>query len=179
MASGGSTTRVIVLPSGERFRMSLGPYALAWYDPTLRRGLGDDRRAFHFPSVNEAYLRQGWHVGGIVVAVKSGRLAVHAGGRPVLMDLTPGRVLDLEASVAAGTGIWTLGSARTSTCTSHGVQHRPDGGRIVASAGSKTLDVDLDAGRSANRRIRRRDRGRGGRTPGRPARRPQLALGRT
>jgi hypothetical protein len=136
------------LPSGERLRFCIGPYALAWYDPSLPAQLGDERRAFAFPSVGEGYLRAGWVPGGIVVAVKDGRLAVHAGGRPVLVDLTPGRVLDRDASVAAGTAIWHWDPPDLALRPDV-VEARPDGGGVIEAAGrgDRALRVELWAGR--------------------------------
>ena len=154
--------------------MSLGPYALAWYDPTLPPRLGDERRAFHFPSVNEAYLRQGWKLGGIVVAVKDGRLAVHAGGRPVLVDLTPGACsIPKPPSLpgpGSGPGIRPTSSCTSTTCSKDRVAaasaHRPARRRSTWT---------LDAGRL---RIERNDGGDAVVVvgAGRPARWPQLAL---
>ena len=136
------------LPSGERLRFCLGPYALAWFDPSVPARLGDARRAFQFPSVDEAYLRDRWSPGGLVVSVKSGRLAVHAGGRPVLVDLTPGRVVDRAASVAAGTGIYRWDPPDLDMAI-ESVVERPDGGRIraVHAPSGAFVVVDLRRGR--------------------------------
>ena len=143
------------LPSGERLRFCLGPYALAWFDPSVPARLGDARRAFHFPSVDEAYLRDRWTPGGLVVGMKSGRLAVHAGGRPVLVDLTPERVVDRAASVAAGTGIYRWDPPDLDMTIESVVETR-DGGRIraVHAPSGASVEAELRRGRL---RVERRD----------------------
>jgi len=44
------------------------------------------RLSFHFPSVDEGYLRAGWAPGGLVAGVRKGEIVVHAGGQPVLIE---------------------------------------------------------------------------------------------
>lgn len=76
-----------VTAHGEWLLFAWGGYAYAWYDPTVAPG--DEPEAplsFAFPSVNEAYLRSGYEPDGIVAGVKGGLTAIHAGGRPVLVD---------------------------------------------------------------------------------------------
>jgi hypothetical protein len=76
-----------VTSNGEQLLFELGGYAYAWYDPSV-----PDRHdpnvpyVFAFPDVNETYMRTSYEPGGIVVAMRRGRLVVHAGGRPVLSD---------------------------------------------------------------------------------------------
>jgi hypothetical protein len=66
-----------------------GGYAYAWYDPAVPAAMEEDAPcSFAFPSVGEAYLRSGYEAGGIVAGCKSGQAIIHAGGRPVLADLT-------------------------------------------------------------------------------------------
>jgi hypothetical protein len=94
-------------PSGERLRFALGPFALLWDDPSIET---EARRAhplsYRFDSIGHAYLRGGWEAHGLLAGVDGGgRVTVHAGGRVVLADLLPERVLDPEASVAAGTAM--------------------------------------------------------------------------
>jgi len=68
---------------------SFGGYVYLWYDPSvpdeIEKGLP---RSFDFPEpvVNEAYLRDSYNPGDLVVGFKKGGLVVHAGGRPVLVD---------------------------------------------------------------------------------------------
>ena len=79
------------------------------------------------------------------MGVKDGRLAVHAGGRPVLVDLTPRRVLDRDASIAAGTAIWNWDPPDLAL-RAHLVEARPGGGGVIEAAGAqgRTLRVELD-----------------------------------
>ncbi|MDA0659092.1 MAG: DUF4962 domain-containing protein [Planctomycetota bacterium] len=83
-------TRFITPTRKEELLFCLGPFAYVWYDPRVPAEIEPDLpRAFEFPEpeVNEAYLRDTFQPGGCVVAFKKGGLVVHAGGRPVLVDL--------------------------------------------------------------------------------------------
>lgn len=75
-----------VTPNGEALSFSFGGYAYVWYTDGPTRVPDHQRRAWWFPSVDEAYLRSGWEPDGIVVGVKQGELVVHAGGTPVLVE---------------------------------------------------------------------------------------------
>ena len=78
-----------VTDHGEWLLFAWGGYAYAWYDPTVAPGDEPEAPlAFTFPAVNEAYLRTGYEPEGIVVGVKGGSATIHAGGRPVLVDLS-------------------------------------------------------------------------------------------
>lgn len=79
-----------VTPSGEVLRFELGGYAYLWYDPTVSVEVSEASRHYHFPSVGEAYLRESWEPGGIVVGLRRGSLVVHAGGQPILVETLPG-----------------------------------------------------------------------------------------
>jgi hypothetical protein len=82
-------TRWITPSKKEELLFSFGGYAYVWYDPSvpdeIEAGLP---RSFNFPepAVNEAYLRDSYRLGDLVVGFKKGGLIVHAGGRPVLVD---------------------------------------------------------------------------------------------
>ena len=75
-----------VTPNGEALSFSFGGYAYVWYTDGPTQVPDHQRRAWWFPSVDEAYLRSGWEPNGIVVGVKYGELVVHAGGTPVLVE---------------------------------------------------------------------------------------------
>ncbi len=79
-----------ITPNGEQLLFEMGGYVYAWYDPTvpdrIERGLP---RSFAFPEVNEVYARSSYRAGAIVVAASLDGLIVHAGGRPVLISLSP------------------------------------------------------------------------------------------
>lgn len=140
---------------GERLRFALGGHALAWDDPTLPAAPEAERLAYYFPSVNQAYLRDGWRPGGTVVGVDGGRTVVHHGGQPVLVDLVPERILDRAASEAAGTGVYGW-SPPDLALTVHAVDD--DGARAVIHAShpaGATLDVELV--RPGTVHIRRQD----------------------
>lgn len=77
-----------VTPNGERLLFELGGLAYAWYDDSVPAEVGADAPlSFAFPSVNEAYARGSYGQHGIVAGVRHGRAVVHAGGRPVLIEL--------------------------------------------------------------------------------------------
>ena len=83
-------TRYITPTRHEELLFSFGPYAYLWYDPTVSTDIpGDAVLSYEFPEpeVNETYLRDSYDSGDIVVGMKKGGLIVHAGGRPVLVDL--------------------------------------------------------------------------------------------
>ena len=51
------------------------------------KGKANEKKlSYHFPSVDEAYLRASWKAGDLLVGVRKGELVVHAGGRPVLIE---------------------------------------------------------------------------------------------
>jgi hypothetical protein len=77
-----------VTPNGEELLFEMGGYAYAWYDPTVPTRVEDGLPlSFEFPDVNEVYARSSYEVGAIVIGMRQGCLVVHAGGRPVLIDL--------------------------------------------------------------------------------------------
>jgi hypothetical protein len=79
-----------VTPHGEQLRFELGGYAYCWYDPGVPAEAGEAPRHYHFPSVDEAYLREGWSPGELVAGVRKGAPVVHAGGIAALCELLPG-----------------------------------------------------------------------------------------
>ncbi len=82
-------TRYITPNRKEELLFAFGGYSYVWYDPSVSPELEPDLpRAFEFPEpeVNEAYLRDSYQPGGIVVGLLKGGLAVHVGGRPILVD---------------------------------------------------------------------------------------------
>jgi hypothetical protein len=83
-------TRYITPRRKEELLFCLGPYAYLWYDASVTPAIEQNLPlSFEFPEpeVNEVYLRASYEPGGIVVGMKKGGLIVHAGGRPVLVDL--------------------------------------------------------------------------------------------
>jgi hypothetical protein len=85
-------TRYITPHKKEELLFSFGGYAYVWYDPTIPDAIEADLpRAFEFPEpeVCEAYLRDSYRAGDLVVGMKKGGLIVHAGGRPILVDQLP------------------------------------------------------------------------------------------
>jgi hypothetical protein len=79
-----------VTSHGEQLRFELGGYAYLWYDPEVPAEPGEAPRAFNFPSVEEAYLREGWKPGGLVLGIRKGSAVAHAGGRVVFAELSSG-----------------------------------------------------------------------------------------
>jgi len=80
-----------VTPHGEPLLFELGGYAYVWLDPTVQPKLDADRLAYHFPSVDEAYLRASWTAGDLVVGVRKGEIVVHAAGIPAIIEPMAGR----------------------------------------------------------------------------------------
>jgi len=50
--------------------------------------VSDAKLSYHFPSVDEAYLRRSWTPDDLLVGVRTGQIVVHAGGIPVLSELS-------------------------------------------------------------------------------------------
>jgi len=76
-------------PHGEQLLFELGGYAYVWYDPTVPAKISDAKLSYHFPSVDQAYLRCSWKPNDLLVGVSKGQLVIHAGGKPVLIELDP------------------------------------------------------------------------------------------
>ncbi len=82
-------TRFVTPTKHEELLFSFGGYAYVWCDPTIPDAIEQGLpRAFEFhePEVNEAYLRDSYRPGGLVVGMKKGAVSVHAAGRPVFVD---------------------------------------------------------------------------------------------
>jgi hypothetical protein len=83
-------TRYITPYRKEELLFCLGPYAYIWCDPNIAPAIEENLPlSFEFPEpeVNEAYLRASYEPGGIVAGMRQGNLIIHAGGRPVLVDM--------------------------------------------------------------------------------------------
>jgi len=83
-------SRYITPTRKEELLFSFGGYVYLWYDAAVPAGIEAHLPlAFEFPEpeVNEAYLRSSFHAGDIVVGFKKGGIIIHAGGRPVLVDM--------------------------------------------------------------------------------------------
>ena len=83
-------SRYITPTKNEELLFSFGGYVYLWYDADIPAAIEADLpRSFEFPEpeVNEAYLRDSYRAGDIVVGFKKGGVIVHAGGRPVLVDM--------------------------------------------------------------------------------------------
>jgi hypothetical protein len=69
-----------------------GAYAFAWYDETVPAKIDSAAPlSFSFPSVDEAYLRSSYEPNGVVAGMRRSAVVVHAGGRPVYVDLRNAR----------------------------------------------------------------------------------------
>ncbi len=75
-----------VTPHGEKLLFELGGYSYLWYNPDVPADVDGKKLSYHFPSVDEAYLRASWKPGDLLVGVRKGELVVHAGGQPVLIE---------------------------------------------------------------------------------------------
>jgi hypothetical protein len=191
---GGIHDAGVRTPSGERLRFALGPLAHLWDDPSIpQSGTRAHPLSYRFDSIGHAYLRGGWTPHGLLAAVDGGgRVTIHAGGRVVLSDLEPARVLDPAASVAAGTAVHHWDPADRALV----LERLIDDGttarlRAVAPSGGAILELELE--RPGRLRLRRlADQGRswwcgagirltrqGMRWPGRGAPTLTLRRGRT
>lgn len=75
-----------ITPHGEQLLFSFGGYAYVWYDPTVPATTEEKKLYYHFPSIDEAYLRASWKPGDMLVGVRKGEVVVHAGGQAVLVE---------------------------------------------------------------------------------------------
>lgn len=87
-SSGAIQKTRYVTSNGEQLLFEMGGYAYVWYDPTVPDRIEEDLPlSFTFPDVNEVYARSSYEAGGIAAGMRVGHVVVHAGGRPVLVDL--------------------------------------------------------------------------------------------
>jgi hypothetical protein len=115
-----------VTPHGEPLLFELGGYAFVWFDPTVAAEAGAAKLSYHFPSVDEAYLRTSWQSDDLLVAVRRGEVVVHAGGLPVLIE-------PMAARDSPGLSIQSLNDdSRTATL------------RCADASGQKSLEVTLN-----------------------------------
>lgn len=80
-----------VTPHGEPLLFELGGYAYVWLDPTVQPTVDVEKLAYHFPSVDEAYMRASWTADDLVVGVRKGEIVVHAAGLPAVIEPMAGR----------------------------------------------------------------------------------------
>ncbi len=80
-----------VTPHGEPLLFELGGYAYVWLDPAVEPTIDSEKLAYHFSSVDEAYLRASWDVDDLVVGVRKGEIVVHAAGLPAIIEPMAGR----------------------------------------------------------------------------------------
>jgi len=85
-------TRYITPNRHEELLFGYGPYAFLWCDPNMPAEVEANLPlAFEFPepAVDEAYIRESYESGALVVGMKKGGLVIHAGGRAVFVDQLP------------------------------------------------------------------------------------------
>jgi hypothetical protein len=76
-----------ITPHGEHMLFDFGGYVYAWYDPSVPDEVDAGLPlAFDFPETHEAYVRTGYRPDGLLAGYWQGVVAVHAGGRPVLIE---------------------------------------------------------------------------------------------
>ncbi|WP_432970526.1 hypothetical protein [Dactylosporangium sp. CA-233914] len=124
----------------EQMRFAPGGYAYAWSRAPLEPGGPPRLEPWHFPSIDETYLRTGWTGEDILVTIRSGRVTVHVGAELAFEDLTPTRVVDVQASREAGTGVYR--SEPAGLCTSITETGR-DGTVFWARDGSTDASPDM------------------------------------
>jgi hypothetical protein len=75
-----------ITPHGEQLLFELGGYAYVWYDKTVPAKATEKKLSYHFPSVNEAYLRSSWKPNALLIGIRNGELVIHAGGKGILIQ---------------------------------------------------------------------------------------------
>ncbi len=116
-----------VTPHGEPLLFELGGYAFLWFDPTVRvEPEANAKLSYHFPSVDEAYLRSSWSSDDLLVAVRKGEVVIHAGGLPVLIE-------PMAAREGPGLSIQSLDDDTTTATI-----------RCADASGEKTLEIALN-----------------------------------
>ncbi len=75
-----------ITPHGERLLFELGGYAFLWYDSNIAAKPENTKLTYHFPSVDEAYLRASWAPNDLLLGIRKGELLVHCGGQSVLIE---------------------------------------------------------------------------------------------
>jgi hypothetical protein len=88
---GGLQRTRYVTPHGEPLLFSLGGYAYVWYDTSVPARAATEKLSYHFPSVDEAYLRASWNRDDLLVGVRKGELVVHAGRLSLMIEPMAGR----------------------------------------------------------------------------------------
>ncbi len=75
-----------ITPHGEELLFELGGYAYLWCDDSAAGRADEQKLSWHFPSVDEAYLRRSWTADDLLVGLRQGEVVVHSGGVPVLVQ---------------------------------------------------------------------------------------------
>ncbi len=105
-----------VTPHGEPLLFELGGYAFVWLDPSVQPNTAETKLSYHFPSVDEAYLRTSWQRDDLLVAVRKGEVVIHAGGLPVVIEPMAGR----DAPTLAIQSLTDDGKTATIVCAGDG-----------------------------------------------------------
>lgn len=122
-----------ITPNDEMLLFTMGAYSYAWYDPTVPDRIESNLpRGFLFPEVNEAYARSSYEAGALVAGIRLGDVIVHAGGRPVLVDLynvhkPPKPVTNLTLKESDGRTIIRCGGSPSSDFTEQVMEIRSSG----------------------------------------------------
>jgi hypothetical protein len=126
----GSIQRTrFVTPHGEQLLFELGGYAYLWLDEVRHDDATDPRLSFHFPSVDEAYLRASWNPGDLLIGVRKGELLIHDRTYGLLSDAVDWREPPAPLTVK---DLHDDGSVAVLTCADDKGQsltvelHRPD-----------------------------------------------------
>lgn len=83
---GGIQRTRYVTPHGERGSFALGIYGYLWFDPTAPDEAIETKRSYHFPSIDEAYMRSSWTPGDLLAGMRKGELVIHGGGDALLIE---------------------------------------------------------------------------------------------
>ncbi len=75
-------------PHGEQLLFELGGYAYCWFDASVPDQVDGARMSYYFKSVGEGYARQSWRAGDLLAGVAKDRLAIHAGGEPIIATIS-------------------------------------------------------------------------------------------
>ena len=123
-----------VTPHGEPLLFELGGYAYVWLDPAVQPTVDAEKLAYHFPSVDEAYLRASWMAGNLVVGVRKGEIVVHAAGIAAIIEPMAGR----ESAGSAVQAIRDDGQTATIHCGEPGAAPSLD---VILNRPQRTLTI--------------------------------------
>ena len=78
-----------ITPNGEQLMFAFGGYAYAWYHSSIKADIEDDLPlSFIFPEVNEAYVRDSYKDGNLVLGIRNGNIIIHNGISCIICEVS-------------------------------------------------------------------------------------------